>query len=98
MSEHETAADAVKLIRTIGSLEVLKIVSGVVRQQWHQISNQSARAAAAELRIGDKVIIKRRGLEGIVVKFGPKNVMVQVSNPTGGATTWRCHPAFLEKA
>lgn len=84
-------------IRQINTREELNVVSSALRERWNSLGRLEARSAAAQFNMGDKVewdSRKRFGsrMEGTIIGFGPKNVMVRTSQGD-----WRVHPTFLRK-
>jgi hypothetical protein len=87
-------ADAILAIGSIDNLADLKLVSKEVHSRWMVLSRVTAATAATQFNVGDKVRLRRRGITGVITKFGPKNIFVR-SDVTN--TVWRCHPTLLEK-
>jgi len=87
-------SDAIQAIGSIDNLADLKLVSKEARSRWMVLSRVTAATAAAQFNVGDKVRLRRRGINGVITKFGPKNIFVR-SDVTNAV--WRCHPTLLEK-
>lgn len=83
--------EALALIGKVNNLSELREISNRIRHRWIELSRQEAVEKASNFHIGQKVRLKRKGLVGVIEKFGPKNIVVKVDYQK-----WRCHPALLE--
>jgi hypothetical protein len=96
-------SDAILAIGSIDNLADLKLVSKEVHSRWMVLSRVTAATAAVQFNVGDKVRLRRRGITGVITKFGPKNIFVRSDGPSPTTpdavtnTVWRCHPTLLEK-
>ena len=94
LTSSNAVSDAIQAVGTIDSLADLKLVSKEIHSRWLILSRVAAATAAVQFNVGDKVRLRRRGIGGVITKFGPKNIFVRAD---GTNTIWRCHPSLLEK-
>lgn len=94
LTSSNALSDAIQAIGVIDNLADLKLASKEIHARWMVLSRVEAAKAAVQFKVGDKVRLRRRGINGVITKFGPKNIFVR-AEVTG--MVWRCHPSLLEK-